>query len=119
MQTISTSRKIEDVLAIVEKERANFIKKADDIKNSDLVLGLDFNHSNENWFFKQDMIFPVKEIYFENEKFSCPNSVDAYLTHVFGDYMSYPKKIGIGHNMYANIAEEEKNKIKDLIKGAI
>ena len=119
MQARSTSKNIRDVLAIVEQERANFLRENKVQENSDLVLGIDFNHSNNNWFFHQELIYPLKEISFEGEKFSCPNSVDAYLTHVFGNYMDYPKKIGVGHNMYANISEEEANKIKSLIEGVV
>ena len=45
----------------------------------------------------------------------CPNKYDEYLHDVYGDYMSYPKKIGIGHNMYKTFTNEEITVIKDLI----
>lgn len=47
--------------------------------------------------------FPVKTILFEGMKFSCPNNPDAYLTELYGDYMTLPpvekRKI---HAVYMN-----------------
>ena len=44
------------------------------------------------------------------------NNVDKFLTGVYGNYMSYPKKIGFGHSMFLKLTKEEKKVINDLIK---
>lgn len=40
-----------------------------------------------------DDIFPLSEAKFEGYLFSVPNNFDAYLTKMYGDYMSLPEKI--------------------------
>lgn len=38
----------------------------------------------------KNVFFPLKEIQFEGHYFYCPNDVDAYLTNLYGDYMTIP-----------------------------
>ena len=45
------------------------------------------------------------------------NNPEQYLTDIFGNYMSYPKKFGYGHAMYVSLPEEEKKYISLLYKG--
>lgn len=85
-------------------------------EHSDLMWGLDSYHKENNWIFSYDMMFPLKEIEYENEKYPCINKADEYLRRVFGNYMEYPKKIGFGHSTYAKLTESETNIIKDLIR---
>lgn len=82
---------------------------------SDLIWGTEFCHSWHNWIHPRNWIFPLRECDFEGLKMPCPNKYDEYLRDVYGDYMSYPKKIGIGHNMYKTFTNEEIAVIKDLI----
>ena len=41
---------------------------------------------------KKDIIFPLNTIAFEGKEYKCPNDIDAYLKHVYGDYMKLPPK---------------------------
>ena len=88
-----------------------------DKNECELVWGLDFNHTWKNWFTNYDVIFPLKPVIFEGYEFNCINNPDAFLSRLYGDYMAYPKKITMGHSMFLNISEEEKDVIKSLIKG--
>ena len=88
-----------------------------DESNLELIWGLDFNHSWDNWFTDYEVIFPLKEIEFEGTMFSCMNNPNAFLTRVYGDYMSYPPKITMGHSMFIELTEEEKQVIEELKKG--
>ena len=88
-----------------------------DESNLELVWGLDFNHSWDNWFTDYEVIFPLKEIEFEGIMFSCMNNPDAFLTRVYGDYMSYPPKITMGHSMFIELTDEERQVIEELKKG--
>lgn len=88
-----------------------------DESNLELIWGLDFNHSWDNWFTDYEVIFPLKEIEFEGTMFSCMNNPNAFLTRVYGDYMSYPPKITMGHSIFIELTEEEKQVIEELKKG--
>lgn len=45
-----------------------------------------------NWFynFPKEMLMPTTEVVFEGHKFLAPADPDAFLRHVFGDYMQIP-----------------------------
>ena len=43
------------------------------------------------------------------------NDPDAFLSRLYGDYMAYPKKIGVGHSMFLNLSNKEKEVIQELI----
>ena len=83
---------------------------------SNLAWGIDFNHHWKNWFSRYEDIFPLQEIMFENISFPCINNIEGYLQKVYGNYMSYPKKLGYGHSMFAKLSEEEKAVIKSLVE---
>lgn len=83
--------------------------------NGDFVWGVDFNHSWKNWFTHYEVLHPLKTINFEGLEFPCLNDPDAFLTRLYGNYMAYPPKISLGHSMYLQLSEEEKNEIKTLI----
>ena len=92
------------------------LAKCEDIKQqilnpphgeSDLVYGLEYNHHWKNWIHSYYNIFPLKDIEFEGEIFPAMNKPCAYLKDVYTDYMSYPKKISMGHSMYVKLPEDE------------
>ena len=56
----------------------------------DLMYGIDYPHSYDNYFFSYDKIFPLKTIKYENYNLPCPNDEKSILTQTFGDYMSIP-----------------------------
>ena len=117
MQAQSKSKEIKEVLSFIEQGRNEVIQRGEFVENSDLVWGVDFNHGWKNWFASYETIFPLGEVDFEGGKFPCANKTHDYLTEVFGDYMAYPKKIGIGHSMFAKLTQEEKENMEQLIKG--
>ena len=114
MQAQSKSKEIKDVLSVIEQGRKEVIQCGEFVENSDLVWGVDFNHHWKNWFSSYDTIFPLNEIEFEGEKFPCINKVEDFLTEVYGNYMAYPKKISVGHNMFIELSEKEKEEIEKL-----
>lgn len=80
------------------------------------IWGIDFYHLWKNWFTNYDVYFPFKTITFEGYEFPCMNNPDKYLKRVYGDYMAYPKKMRLGHNIFLERSTEEKFIIKSLIK---
>lgn len=81
----------------------------------DYVWGIDYSHVWKNWFTRYEVLHPIKTIDFEGIKFPCLNDPDAFLTRLYGDYMAYPKKIGVGHSMFLNLTNDEKEVIQGLI----
>ena len=127
---ISKSNQFKDIHKTIKKEYkhcsdAELKKELSDIskkilqrdkyvENSDLVWGIDYGHNWKNWFSTYKSIFPLSKILFEDAEFSCPSDIDTYLKNIFGEYMSYPKKIGFGHSTYINLSNDEKEIINSL-----
>lgn len=82
--------------------------------NSDFVYGVDFSHQIKNWFLDRDVVLPLRELEFEGTNFSTVNNTDVFLKNIYGDYMSYPKKMKILHSAYENLSEEQVKIIKSL-----
>ena len=82
--------------------------------NSDFVYGVDFSHQIKNWFLDKDVVLPLREIEFEGTNFSTVNNTDTFLKNIYGNYMSYPKKMKILHSAYENLSEEQVKIIKSL-----
>lgn len=50
--------------------------------------------------YRKDIIFPLKEITFENHKFRCPNNVNEYLKNLYGNWEKIPEENDIvTHNV--------------------
>lgn len=47
--------------------------------------------------FSADDIFPLKKVSFESSSYSAPHHSRRYLEILYGDYMSYPPKVGFWH----------------------
>ena len=82
--------------------------------NSDFVYGVDFSHQIKIWFLDRDIVLPLRELEFEGTNFSTVNNTDVFLKNIYGDYMSYPKKMKILHSTYENLSEEQVKIIKSL-----
>ena len=83
-------------------------------EDSDFVWGIEYAHRWNNWFTRKEVLLPLKKIEFEGYEFSCMNIPDEFLTRVYGNYMSYPKKIGFGHNAYIKLSDEDKAILNEL-----
>ena len=59
-------------------------------------------------FFTYEEVFPLKEIRFEDTWFPAPFNCDAYLTHLYGDYMQLPSVEEL-HPHYTKIVFEKSN----------
>ena len=66
--------------------------------------------------FDSILLNKFKTISFESIDFPCMNKPEDYLTRLYGDFMAYPSKIGIGHNAFIEFSEEEKLELKNIIK---
>ena len=99
----------------IEESMNNQVLNIKDIDpNGDYVWGMDFNHPWKNWFTHYEVLHPMKTIEFEGIEFPCLNDPDAFLSRLYGDYMAYPNKIGLGHSMYLRLTPQEKEVIKLL-----
>ncbi len=104
------------IAQVREKEVLNN-NKPNDITKMQYVWGIDFPHGWSNWFTNYDEYFPFKTIFFEGYEFPCLNNPDEYLTKIYGDYMSYPKKMRLGHNIFNNKRTDiDRKKIKQIIE---
>ncbi len=107
------------------KEKTEFLMKNEilvneipkNLEDSDIIWGIDFRHSWKNWFTNYNVIYPLQKVEFEGAEFYTMNNPDAFLKRLYGNYMAYPKKIGLGHSGHKNLTEEDKNIIKNLIEG--
>lgn len=87
-------------------------------KGNDILLGVEWNHSEPNWFLKYDTVYPVKEVMFENIKFKSMANPYKYLADYYGEYMAYPKKLPKGHSMYDDFDENDLQ-IMNRLKGEL
>ena len=83
-------------------------------EDSDYVWGIEYGHIWKNWFTHHNVLNPLKTIEFEGVEFPCLNNPDAFLSRLYGDYMAYPNKIGMGHSMFLHISQDYKDVLKNL-----
>lgn len=83
-------------------------------EKSDLLLGMEWDHFEKNWYIKYESVYPLKKIEFEGCKMNSMNNPEDYLTDYYGDFMDYPKKLGFGHGMYYDITPEEMFVIQNM-----
>lgn len=85
-----------------------------DAENKYIMRGVEFCGFPKNWFYKYETIYPLKTIEFEGYNFSCLNNTEEFLTNLYGNYMAYPKKIGVGHTACITIDEKDLEMIKKI-----
>ncbi|MBO6271419.1 LicD family protein [bacterium] len=114
--TINEKNSNKELIDLIIKSKKDVVKTEinSDNKNFDLVWGIEFNHLWKNWFTPYRMTEPLQEIEFEGYKFPCLNEPEYIMTKVYGDYMSYPKKINFAHNAYLEMTAEDKQVVEDL-----
>ena len=106
---------IREIIAKYRKGRVLIKPLPEDKTKMQYVWGLDFPHHWPNWFTNYEVYFPFKTIKFEGFEFPCMNNPDDYLKKVYGNYMAYPRKISLGHNIFRERSEKENEVIKKLI----
>lgn len=87
-------------------------------KNPDLFWGIEFPHNWKTWVYPYELYFPLSQIKFEDKVFNCPNSYIKVLETVYGNFMSYPKKIRPAHTNFSEFSGEEldlMNKIEESV----
>lgn len=110
----TSDKDIINIINTVMKKKVLVNSIPEDKTKCELVWGLDFNHSWDNWFTNYDVLFPLSTIEFEGKRYPCMNNPDAFLTRVYGNYMAYPKNITMGHSMLMNLSKKDKEIILDL-----
>lgn len=101
-------------IARIMREEILIRNLPNDMTKTQYMWGLDFCHGWDNWFTNYDVYFPFKTIEFERFEFPCINNPDAFLTRVYGDYMSYPNKLRLGHNGYKSFSKQDRKVIAEL-----
>lgn len=109
-----TGISLDELIQDIKNLNSKFFNKQNKHPKGDLVWGMDFCHSWKQWAYSYQTIFPLKEILFEGMKVPCINNIEEYLDKVYGNYMTYPKKISMGHSMYLDFSEDEKDVINIL-----
>ena len=89
------------------------------LEETDLVWGVQYNHRWKNWFTNYNVIFPLKPQKFEGYEFLGINNPNAFLSRIYGNYMSYPKRISFGHSTYKNKDKTELKIIKSYAQNFI
>ena len=107
-----------ELLSKLKKIKSNILEtnKSKSNPKCNYVWGLDFNHPFNNWFWEHDDLHPLKTIEFEGWQFPCMNKELYFLERLYKDYMSYPKKITMGHSMFLKLSLEELDIIKQITK---
>ena len=103
---------VDKVVDFLKSEREGNINI---VKDSNLIyFGIDCNMSysktNENWIPKE-VIFPLQEVIYENQKLLIPNLPEEYVKYEFKDYMKFPEKFGISAHNKA-LEDFKKRKLK-------
>ena len=110
----SSQNSNEVLIEKINKFQRTILFPENNAEKSDIIWCLDFSHTHKNWLHKQDTIFPLKQIYFENILFPCMNKPEIYLKQLYGDFMQ-PKNNGYLHINYDKLSAEEKIEIKKII----
>ena len=98
---------LKSLLKDIMQEKVLSKNSNQDSNKSCYVYGIEFFHQIKNWFLDKEIVLPLQEIEFEGSKFLTVNNPKIFLENIYGDYMSYPKKIKILHNSYKNLTEDQ------------
>ena len=71
-----------------------------------IFYGIDYPYLCLNLIRNEDVIFPLREVEFEGHLFMCVNKPHEHLKDFFGDYMKYPKTVGLHyHSLHSGVSE--------------
>ena len=82
--------------------------------NSDLLIGVEWEHSEPNWFLRYDTVYPIKEVDFDGFIAKSMNNPKQYCKDYYGNYMAYPSKLNLGHSMYEKFEDKDLLAIEEL-----
>lgn len=100
----------------LRNENIGYLNPDSNVKNPTIFYGLEFYHVTHKFnAFDYDTIFPLKNIKFEAYEFPTVANPDIYLTMIFGNYMTLPKKLHI-HTDLSKLDIQTILKIKNFIK---
>lgn len=105
---------ISETLKKLDENREKYIFKNRKKQNNDYIIYGDFNHITGSFIYSNNTFFPLKEIEFEETKFNCPNKCLEIMSDIYGNYNKYPKKITMGHSMFIDLSDEDKEIINQL-----
>ena len=95
-----------DVISKVDSLNEDYLNKyVSSISKTGIISAIEqMVPRNIKRIFPCKMIFPLKQVKFEDDFYYVPNRIEDYLSQYFGDYMSYPSKVVINqHNfMFKN-----------------
>ncbi len=95
-----------NIFSKLRDDNISNLQKVDEIKPT-LFYGLEYYHVTHPFCcFDYDTIFPLKNILFEGYEFPTVNDYDIYLTMIFGDYMTLPKRLH-NHNDFSKVDIEK------------
>ena len=103
-----------NIIATIMQEKNKYINTSAPKVGSDILLGIEWDHSEPNWFLRYDTVYPIKNTIFEGIKFKSMAKPECYLKDYYGNYMSYPKKLPKGHSMYDNFNSEDYATMQEL-----
>ncbi|MBE6420451.1 MAG: LicD family protein [Akkermansiaceae bacterium] len=80
-------------------------KKPLNEEESPLIFFTPIPNFRKPYLFHYQDIFPLKEINFEGISFCAPAHTRQYLAFIYGDYMTYPPKVGMWHQHLINVVK--------------
>ncbi len=93
-------------------------KIPDPSQKPSIFWGIDYNHIWGRCVFDYETFFPLSEVEFCGHKFPAPAQPDAYLTHVYRDYMVLPSSVTY-HFDLKSFSIEEMIAIRKYAKGEL
>lgn len=73
-----------------------------------LFFGIDYPYNIKGTLiYEYNMIFPLKTIEFEGERYFCPNKTVNYLANLYGNFMTFPKSIDYTYTLNLSKLEKE------------
>ncbi len=109
-----------DINELLKFQNEIVYKNNPSIEGGTIFNGCEFLTYAKPEIYDWEDIYPLKKREFEGYKFNIPNNYDKYLTQMYGDYMSLPKKVkthkGIIEKLASNKSiENVKNELYLLI----
>ena len=93
----SEEEKIQYVKKMLEKNKENIAEKSDYIYFGLDNMEIQMAYLKEH-FIPENVVFPLKEVLWEGEKFWVPNQAEEFLTYEYEDCWGFPEDVGISRH---------------------